>query len=200
MPLGAGELDLALRGAINLAIANPLLATTGARVTGIANVDATVRGTAAAPRAGGTVRVSGGRFDDAVNGVALDQIEAVLTGTDRSVTLTSLRARTTNGGSVTGRGNVGLDPNAGYPGRIDLDLTNAALVNSDLMRLVAEGRLGVEGAFLRDPRLTGRLTLRALDINIPDRFPGGVQNLNVRHVNDGGRRPRATAPPRPLRP
>lgn len=197
VPLGAGELDLALRGSINLAIANTLLATTGARVTGIANVDATVRGTAAAPRAGGTVRVSGGRFDDAVNGVSLDQIEAVLTGTDRSVTLTSLRARTTNGGSVTGRGNVALDPTAFYPGRVDLDLTNAALVNSDLMRLVAEGRLGVEGAFLRDPRLTGRLTLRALDINIPDRFPGGVQNLNVRHVNDGGRRPRATAPPRP---
>lgn len=192
-PLGAGELDLALRGAINLAIANPMLATTGARVTGTANVDATVRGTAAAPRAGGTVRLSGGRFDDAVNGVALDQIEAVITGTDRSVTLTTLRARTTNGGSVTGRGNVALDPNAGYPGRIDIDLANAALVNSDLMRLVAEGRVGVEGAFLNGPRLTGRLVLRALDINVPDRFPGGVQDLNVRHVNAGKRSTR-TAP------
>lgn len=183
VPLGAGELDLALRGAINLAIANPMLATTGARVTGIANIDATLRGSAAAPRVGGTVRLSGGRFDDSVNGVALSNIEAVLTGTDRTVTLTSFRAATTNGGSITGRGNVALDPAAGYPGRIDLDLTNAALVNSDLMRLVAEGRLGVEGAFLNGPRLTGRLVLRALDINVPDRFPGGVQDLDVRHVN-----------------
>ncbi|RTL98005.1 hypothetical protein EJV44_08415 [Ancylobacter aquaticus] len=183
VPLGAGELDLALRGAINLAIANPMLAATGARVTGIANVDATLRGTLAAPRAGGTVRLSGGRFDDSVNGVALGNVEAVLTGTDRSVTLTSFRATTTNGGSISGRGTVALDPSAGYPGRIDLDLVNAALVNSDLMRLVAEGRLGVEGAFLNGPRLTGRLVLRALDINVPDRFPGGVQDLNVRHVN-----------------
>ncbi|WP_371345824.1 translocation/assembly module TamB domain-containing protein [Ancylobacter sp. IITR112] len=185
VPLGPGELDLALRGAINLAIANPMLAVTGARVTGIANVDATLRGTASAPRAGGTVRVSGGRFDDSVNGVALSNIDAVLTGTDRSVTITSFRAATTNGGSITGRGNVALDPAAGYPGRIDLDLANAALVNSDLMRLVAEGRLGIEGAFLNGPRLTGRLVLRALDINVPDRFPGGVQDLNVRHVNAG---------------
>lgn len=183
VPLGAGDLDLALRGAINLAIANPMLAATGARITGIANVDATLRGTAAAPRAGGTVRISGGRFDDSVNGVALSNIDAVLTGTDRSVTITSFRAATTNGGSITGRGNVALDPGAGYPGRIDLDLVNAALVNSDLMRLVAEGRLGIEGAFLNGPRLTGRLVLRALDINVPDRFPGGVQDLNVRHVN-----------------
>ncbi len=183
VPLGAGDLDLALRGAINLAIANPMLAATGARVTGIATVDATLRGTLAAPRAGGTVRLSGGRFDDSVNGVALGNIEAVLTGTDRSVTLTSFRATTTNGGNISGRGNVALDPSAGYPGRIDLDLVNAALVNSDLMRLVAEGRLGIEGAFLNGPRLTGRLVLRALDINVPDRFPGGVQDLNVRHVN-----------------
>ncbi|TCK31734.1 autotransporter secretion inner membrane protein TamB [Ancylobacter aquaticus] len=183
VPLGAGDLDLALRGAINLAIVNPTLAATGARVTGIATVDATLRGSLAAPRAGGTARLSGGRFDDSVNGVALGNIEAVLTGTDRSVTLTSFRATTTNGGSISGRGNVALDPSAGYPGRIDLDLVNAALVNSDLMRLVAEGRLGIEGAFLNGPRLTGRLVLRALDINVPDRFPGGVQDLNVRHVN-----------------
>lgn len=183
VPVAAGELDLAIRGAINLAIVNPVLATTGARVSGNAAVDATLRGTLAAPRAGGTVRISNGRFDDAVNGVALDQVQAVLTGTDRSITVTSLSARTTNGGSVSGRGNIALDVAAGLPGRIDLDLVNAALVNSDLMRLVAEGRLGVEGAFLNGPRLTGRITLRALDINIPDRFPGGVQNLNVQHVN-----------------
>ncbi|QFR34998.1 hypothetical protein GBB76_02585 [Ancylobacter sp. TS-1] len=187
VPVGAGDLDLALRGAVNLAIVNPLLATTGSRLTGTATVDATLRGTAAAPRAGGTVRVSGGRFDDAVNGVALDRIEALLTGTDRTVTISSFSARTTNGGSVTGRGNIALDPAAFYPGRIDLDLSNAALVNSDLMRLVAEGRLGLEGAFLNGPRLTGRLVLRALDINVPDRFPGGVQNLNVRHVNASGK-------------
>ena len=183
MPVAAGELDLAIRGAVNLGIVNPLLATTGARISGNAAVDATLRGTFAAPRAGGTVRISNGRFDDAVNGVALDQIQAVLTGTDRSITITSLTARTTNGGSVSGRGNIAFDFAAGLPGRIDLDLVNAALVNSDLMRLVAEGRLGVEGAFLNGPRLTGKITLRALDINIPDRFPSGVQNLNVQHVN-----------------
>ncbi|MCS0493507.1 translocation/assembly module TamB domain-containing protein [Ancylobacter sp. MQZ15Z-1] len=183
VPIAGGNLDLAIRGAIDLAIINPLLGTTGARLTGNANIDATLRGTAAAPRAGGTVRISGGRFDDAVNGVSLDRIEAVITGTERSVTLTSFSARTSNGGTVTGRGNVALDPAAGLPGKIDLTLSNAALVNSDLMRLVAEGPLSVEGAFLRDPRITGRITLRALDISIPDRFPGGVQDLDVRHVN-----------------
>lgn len=182
-PLGAGELDLAIRGAIDLAVANPMLATSGMQVRGRAVMDATVRGTAAAPRAGGTVRISDARFDDSVNGVNLTNIQAVLNGTDRSVTLASLSARTPNGGGLTGRGQVGLDPGAGFPGRIDVDLNNAGLVNSELMRLVAEGRVAVDGAFARDPRITGRLVVRSLDVNIPDRLPGGGATLNVRHVN-----------------
>ncbi len=145
------------------------------------------------------MRVSGGRFDDAVNGVALDQIEAVLTGTDRSVTLTSLRARTTNGGSVTGRGNVGLDPNAGYPGRVDLDLTNAALVNSDLMRLVAEGRLGVEGAFLRDPASPGASPCARSTSTSPTASPAGCRtSMSATSTMAAGARvppPRRAPPP-----
>lgn len=185
-PLGAGELDLAIRGAVDLAIANATLATSGAQVRGRAAIDATVRGTPAAPRAGGSVRISGGRFDDGVNGINLSAIEGVITGTDRSVTLTSLSARTPNGGGLSARGNVALDPERGFPGRIEVDLTNAGLVNSELMRFVGEGRLAVEGAFARDPRVTGRLTVRSLDVNIPDRLPGGSDALNVRHVNGRG--------------
>ncbi|MBS7541589.1 translocation/assembly module TamB domain-containing protein [Ancylobacter oerskovii] len=187
VPLGAGALDLAIRGGVDLGILNPMLATTGAQVAGNAAVNATVTGTASAPNAGGTIRISGGRYIDSLNGISLDRIEALLTGTQRSVTLTSLSARTANGGGLTGRGNVGLDPAAGFPGRIEIDMANAQLVNSELMRLVTEGRIAVEGAFLNNPRVTGRMVVRALDVNIPDRLPGGVQSLNVRHVNAGAR-------------
>lgn len=187
-PLGAGDLDLAIKGALDLAVANPMLATSGARVAGRAAIDATVKGTAAAPRAGGTIRLSDGRFDDSVNGVSLSNIEGVITGTERSVTLSSLSAKTPNGGGLTARGNVALDPAAGFPGKINVDLTNAGLVNSELMRFVGEGNLAVEGAFANNPRLTGRLVVKNLDVNIPDRLPGGGDVLDVRHVNVAGRR------------
>ncbi len=186
-PLGAGALDLAIRGAVDLALANPSLATSGAQVRGRADINATVRGTAAEPRAGGTVRITGARFDDSVNGVNLSNIDGVITGTERSVTITSLSARTPNGGSLTGRGSVALDPAAGFPGNIAIDLTNAGLVNSELMRLVAEGRVTVDGAFANAPRVGGRLVVRALDVNIAERLPGGAETLNVRHVNTGSR-------------
>ncbi len=182
-PLGDGPLDLAVKGQVSLGIANAVLAVSGARAAGNAIIDATVKGTTTSPSAGGTVRITGGRYDDALNGVTLDRIEATLTGTDRSVTLSSLTARTPNGGSVTGRGSVTLDPAAGFPGQGEITLQNAALVSSDLMRLVADGRLALGGTLASRPTVSGRIDVRNLDINIPDRLTSSGAQLNVRHVN-----------------
>lgn len=182
-PLGDGALDLAVKGQVSLGIANAVLAVSGARAAGNAVIDATVKGTTANPSAGGTVRISGGRYDDALNGVTLDRIEATFTGTDRSVTLSSLTARTPNGGSVTSRGSVTLDPAAGFPGQGEITLQNAALVSSELMRLVADGRLTLGGTLASRPTVSGRIEVRNLDINIPDRLTSSGAQLNVRHVN-----------------
>lgn len=182
-PVGDGALDLAIKGQVSLGIANAVLAVSGARAAGNAVIDATVRGTPASPSAGGSVRISGGRYDDALNGVTLTNIDATLTGTDRSVTLSSLSARTLNGGSVTGRGSVALDPAAGFPGQGEVTLQNAGLVTSDLMRLVVDGRLALGGALATRPTVSGRIDVRNLDINIPDRLTSSGANLNVRHVN-----------------
>lgn len=203
VPLGAGALDLAIRGTVDLALVNPMLANTAGQVSGRAAVDMRLTGTAAAPLAGGTVRVSGGRYVDSEIGVNVDRIEALITGTQRSLTISSFTGRTPNGGTLSGRGTIALDPAAGFPGRIDIDMANAQLVNSELMRLVADGKLNVEGAFLNAPRVGGRIVLRTLDVNIADRPPaGGVQNLDVRHVNAKGRKsPGVFRPqPRPVRP
>ncbi|MFG1465541.1 translocation/assembly module TamB domain-containing protein [Xanthobacter sp. DSM 24535] len=183
VPIQGDGLDLSMRGTISLAVANAILATSGARAQGTATVDATLRGSLDDPRAGGTVRIAGGRYEDAVNGVTLDRIQAVITGTDRSVTLSSFQTATLNGGSIQGTGNVTLDPRAGFPGRLDLTLNNAGLVNSEIVRFVADGRLAIGGAFAIRPTIGGQINVRALDITIPDRLPGGARALNVRHVN-----------------
>lgn len=184
IPISQGGLDLAVRGNISLAIANALLAATGARAAGTAALDANLRGTFDAPRAGGTVRVTGGRYEDAPNGVTIQNIEAVLTGTDQTVTLSSLRAGTPNGGTIQAQGNVALDPSAGFPGRVEVVLNNAGLVNSELIRFVSDGRVNIGGAFATRPTIGGRIDVRALDVNLPDRLPGGsAARLNVRHVN-----------------
>ncbi|MBB3930310.1 translocation and assembly module TamB [Kaistia hirudinis] len=187
-PIGAGNLDLRIAGAIDLAIANTALATSGSTVRGKATVDAALRGTAAAPSASGTVRVSGATFTDSVNGVTLTGIEAVLTGTDRAIEVTRLTAQTPQGGSLSGSGRIGLDAAAGFPASIEIRLTRAEILSSALIRLVSDGRITVEGPVATRPKIGGRLDIRRLDINIADRMPGGLDPLQVRHINTGGQK------------
>lgn len=183
IPVSDGALDLTIRGSVSLAIANAVLATSGARAAGTAALDLTLRGSFEEPRAGGTIRITGGRYEDAVTGVTLERIQAVITGTDRSLTVSSFQAFTPNGGNIQGQGTIGLDPAAGFPGRIELTLNNAQLANSELIRLVAGGRISLSGALIRTPAVSGTIEVRELDVNIPDRLPGGAKALNVRHVN-----------------
>jgi translocation and assembly module TamB len=185
VPLGAGAMDVNVKGSIALGIANAMLATSGARTSGTAIIDAQIRGTPADPQAGGTVRITDARFDDTVNGVSLDRIDGVITATDRSLMITSLTARTPNGGNVAVKGDVQLDPAGGFPGNMEITLQNAGLVSNELMRLIADGHLAMSGAFATRPRLIGRFDVKSLDIYIPDKLPGGADMLDVRHVNAG---------------
>jgi translocation and assembly module TamB len=185
VPLGVGPMDVNVKGNIALGIANAMLATSGGRASGTVVIDARIRGTPTDPQAGGSVRIIDGRFDDTVNGVTLDRIDGVITAADRSVMITSLTARTANGGSVAIKGDVRLDPAGGFPGNMEITLQNAGLVSNELMRLVADGQLAMSGAFATRPRLTGRFDVRSLDIYIPDKLPGGADMLEVRHVNAG---------------
>jgi translocation and assembly module TamB len=184
IPMGAGAMDVNVKGSVALGIANALLATSGARASGTAIIDARLKGMPIDPQPGGTVRISGARFDDTVNGVTLDGIEGVITASGRSVTA-SLTARTRNGGSVAVKGKVGIDPARSFPGNMEITLQNAGLISSELMRLVADGQLAMSGAFASRPRLTGRFDVKSLDIYIPDKLPGGAEMLDVRHMNAG---------------
>ncbi|MBN8994077.1 MAG: translocation/assembly module TamB domain-containing protein [Rhizobiales bacterium] len=187
VPMGAGQLALAVKGEIALALANAFLATTGARADGKASLDLAVAGTLAAPSVKGNVRVTGGRYDDPVNGLALSAIEAVLEGSDRAIRLASLSARTADGGTLTGSGDVAIDPAAGFPANITLNLTSATLLSSEVVRMVAGGRVTVTGPVAIRPKIGGRIVVKTLDVNIPDRLDSGLPDVSVRHVNVEGK-------------
>ncbi|WEK51453.1 MAG: translocation/assembly module TamB domain-containing protein [Candidatus Kaistia colombiensis] len=185
VPIASGDMDLKIKGAIDLAIANTALATSGGNLRGKAVIDAALGGPTSAPRASGTVRVSGASYNDSLNGIALSNIETVLTGSDRAVNVTSFSAQTVNGGRIVGKGNVALDPAQGFPAAVELTLQKATLVSSDLMRLVADGKIGIQGPVATRPKIAGQINVRSLDINIADKLPGGLDPLAVRHVNTG---------------
>ncbi|MGE4173846.1 MAG: hypothetical protein AB7F41_15355, partial [Methylocystis sp.] len=70
-PLGEGALDLSVKGVVDAAVANTMLAANGQTVAGKATVDLKLTGAAVSPIIGGTVALDNGAFDDPLNGVSL---------------------------------------------------------------------------------------------------------------------------------
>lgn len=191
-----GALDAVVEGTLDAALVNDLLASTGDRARGSVKLDVRASGTVAAPKLGGSVTLSGGRFENRASGAVLSGVEARLVGDGEVFTIQSLRARTSNGGTIGGQGVV--RPAAAGDRQLDLAITadNARLVDNDLLTADVDAKLTVTGGFL-NARLAGPIRLRGADVRIPNRLPVNVVDLKVEEV--GTRRNGPTRKPIPPR-
>lgn len=184
-PLDAeGALDLAVRGRIDLAMLNDMLAASGDRVSGPVDIDMRITGRADAPDAGGTIRLAGGSYVSPLNGVSFDQIALEARGGTQAIEITRFSARARNGGTVTGSGTVRLDAAAGFPADIRISADNAEVVSSDIVAATVDAALTLTGPVATRPALAGTVTIRRMDITLPNRLPHTVTPIPVQHVNE----------------
>ncbi len=182
---GTGALDITVRGGIDAGAASArTLGAAGRRLTGRLDLDARVGGTIAKPEIGGGANLTNGSFSDAAQGIALDAIRARIVARGEDVTIESASAATRNGGTISASGRVRIDPAAGFPGQIAIRGTNAELVRTPLATAVANLNLQLGGALARDPRVSGRVDLVSVAVNIAERLPTTLRPLpNTRHLN-----------------
>jgi len=186
-PLGAGALDLAIKGALDAALANTMLAANGQTAAGKANVDLRLTGSASSPIVGGSVGIADGGFNDPLNGVALSKIVGRLEGRGRDLDISSLTAQTKNGGQIAVTGRVTVAPDAGMPGSIHVTAHNAQLANTDVVSSVGDLDLTIGGALARSAKVSGRVTLANMDVSVPDRLPANLKPLpGSRHIDAKG--------------
>ncbi|MGC8469883.1 MAG: ATP-binding protein, partial [Acetobacteraceae bacterium] len=132
LPLApGGALALDLRGPIDLALLDPLLAGAGRRVGGRLTLAIAAAGTLAAPRLSGTLRLAGGSFTDAVDGIHLTDLSGTLRGSGRHLALDHVSAAA-GPGRITLAGTIApLSP--GVPLDLRLGASNAEPLASDLL-------------------------------------------------------------------
>jgi translocation and assembly module TamB len=141
------------------------------------------------------MRITDGRFNDAINGTSFEKIDAVIVANGRQVTIQSFSAHTAGDGTVQAQGNVTLDPQAGFPGNIQITMQKARLLSNETIRLVADAKLALSGAFATTPTLAGTIDVRSMDVNIAEKLPGSLTATEVRHVNvPGGQQAVAQTP------
>jgi translocation and assembly module TamB len=187
-PLNAtGALDLSAQGRVDAAIANPMIAAQGQRVTGALALDLRAAGSASAPRLSGNATFSNGSFTDALQGVRLTDIAARIAANGDNLAIERISARAANGGTISANGQVRLDPAAGFPGTLRIQGERAQLVSNGIVTAVANLGLDIAGPLAQRPRVSGRIDVVSLDVAVPDRLPASLRPVDgIKHIKAKG--------------
>jgi translocation and assembly module TamB len=178
-PLSAAQsLDLHVVGSADLSLLNPLLTAAGRQVKGRMTLDGTVAGPMAAPRLSGTASLKRAEYQDAVQGLRIQDIAADLKADNGVIRIASLNGKA-GPGSVGGGGTLNTTQ-PGWPADLTITLRNARPIVSDMMTASLTGDLTLKGEALRALTLAGKLDVPKAEINIPDSFPPEVRTLNIR--------------------
>lgn len=180
---GNAPLAVAVDGTADLALANAYLGVTGDRARGTLTIAAKLSGTRLAPRIAGTGRIANGHFRSAESGFELKDIAAEFEGSERSVTVSSLKAAAPNGGTLSGKGSIRLEPANAYPLELSLAASNAQLVATDVTTVVANVDARMSGGLFARPTIGGTVDVERWEIRLPEKLARPLNPIRVTHRN-----------------
>ena len=180
-----GNMPIAMKfnGNVPFALIANLMAEKGFTLTGQANVDVAISGSAKAPQIAGTITTSGGRLVDVRRNLALNNLTANVALDGKQATISKLSANLATGGSVEASGTVGTVPGSGFPANLTIKLNNATYVDGTLFNANLAGELTLTGPLVSTPTLGGKVTIRKASITIPEKLPTSLSAIDIKHKN-----------------
>jgi len=177
-PLGAGTLDLRTAGSLDLVLLDPVLTPGGRQARGRVTLDASVAGTAAAPRISGTAQLASGEIQDFGQGVRITGIAASLRADGDTVRIASFTGRA-GPGTIGVSGSVGVMA-PGLPVDLTVTMRNARPLASDRLSADLDADITLRGQAMGALQAAGRIGIQRAEIRIPERLPATVAVLDVR--------------------
>ncbi|TIW55166.1 MAG: translocation/assembly module TamB, partial [Mesorhizobium sp.] len=159
------------------------LAAQGLALNGTANVDVQVRGPASAPVISGKVTTSGARLIDARSGLAVNDIAADVSIGGGVARINRLTGTLSTRGSLSASGTVGINPAQGFPADLSIKLTDGRYTDGRVVTANLGGDLTVKGPLVSAPVIAGTLNLARTVITVPEKLPGSLSALDVKHKN-----------------
>ncbi len=190
-PLSSGgSLNLKTDGRLDLAMLDPLLAAQGRRARGMVTLDAAVTGTTTAPQARGALVLANGDIADYALGAHVTDLAATVEAAGDTIRLAQFTGKA-GPGTLGGNGTISL---AGtMPVDLHFTANNARPLSSDLITVLIDANLTVQGQVKGDLLAAGTLHVRRADIRVPDKLPASVAVLPVRDANAPPPPPPATS-------
>ena len=182
-PLELDGLNIAAQGRVPLAISRVGLASAGVRADGIVNLDLTARGRISDPVFAGNLSLEGGTALLPRVNLRLDDLAASASLAGDRLSITSVRARNSSGGQITGSGFVTLSTRRNFPADIDIGIRDLRYSDGRLATATASGDLKIAGPLLGNGRLSGQIDVAELEFRVPDTSRPTSQGfqLDLRH-------------------
>jgi translocation and assembly module TamB len=176
-------LSLDFSGGVPFSFLASRLAASGLSLSGASNVSLQIRGTTSSPAIGGSLTTSGARFVAASSGIAINDIRAEIAIANGTASIRTLTGSLSTGGSISGSGTVGINAGSGFPADIRLAIRNGRYTDGRVVTTTMNGDLAIRGSLVSRPTLSGTVNLERTVVTVPDRLPGSLAELDVRHKN-----------------
>jgi translocation and assembly module TamB len=180
---GTPALVLDFNGKVPFSFLASKLAAQGLGLTGTANVNVQVRGPASSPVIGGTVSTSGARLVDARSGLAVNDIAADVSIGGGVARINRLTGTLSTRGKLSASGTVGITPAQGFPADLSIKLTDGRYTDGRVVTANLGGDLTIKGPLVSAPVIAGTVNLARTVITVPEKLPGSLSALDVKHKN-----------------
>ncbi|WP_136618134.1 MULTISPECIES: translocation/assembly module TamB domain-containing protein [Mesorhizobium] len=183
---GTPALVLDFNGAVPFGLLSQKLAAQGLSLSGTANVNVQVRGPASSPVIGGSVSTSGARLVDARSGLAVNDLAADVSIAGGVARINRLTGTLSTRGSLSASGTVGINPAQGFPADLSIKLVDGRYTDGRVVTANLGGDLTIKGPLTSAPVIAGTVNLAKTVITVPDKLPGSLAALDVKHKNAPG--------------
>ncbi len=112
-----------------------------------------------------------------MNGIAADVAVAGGVATVR------LNGTLSSGGALSASGTVGIDAAKGFPANLAVKIADARYTDGRIVTANLSGDVALKGQLTQQPLLSGTINLAKTVITIPERLPGSLTTLGVKHKN-----------------
>ena len=183
---GTPALVLDFNGAVPFGLLSQKLAAQGLSLSGTANVNVQVRGPATSPVIGGSVSASGARLLDARSGLAVNDLAVDVSISGGVARINRLTGTLSTRGSLSASGTVGINPAQGFPADLSIKLVDGRYTDGRVVTANLGGDLTIKGPLTSAPVIAGTVNLAKTVITVPDKLPGSLSALDVKHKNAPG--------------
>jgi translocation and assembly module TamB len=193
-----GPISGRLDARVELARLEALAALDDQTLSGLMTVQAALGGTFGAPQLQGDLDVSGGSYANGATGTVLQDMAVQARADAQRIVIERFAATDGGNGTLSANGTVQLDPAAGFPFNLSIDLSNARLVRRDDVDATVSGAVRLDGDTAA-MKLAGTVTVNRADIQIPEGTGPSVAVIQVEEIGiDGVEMTSPNAPADPL--